>query len=97
MKVLIMMLLNTAESTYHPIFYMESPLPGDNSNIGFVRYKSKGHRTTGFKSIDEALESIQTEIVDRLDDNYSITKELKGVLEWDGKDIPADIQIRSLA
>jgi len=91
MKALIMMLFNLKESTYHPILYFESPLPGNPDNI--VRYKSKGHRTNGFKSREEALNTIKPELEDRLE-GYTITKELDGDLPWDGLDMPIDIQLR---
>lgn len=92
MKALIMMLFNIKESTYHPILYFESPLPGNPDNL--VRYKSKGHRTNGLKSRDEAIETIKPEIDDRLD-GWVITKELDGDIPWDGDGIPADVQLRS--
>ena len=91
MRVLIMMLKNIIENTYHPIFYMESPLPGGNSKL--IRFKSKGHRTTGFRCRKDAVESIQSEIVDKLPE-YLIIKELDVDLEWDGKDMPIDHQLR---
>lgn len=92
MKVLIMMLLNTATKQYHPIFYFESPL----ATTALVRFKSKGHRTIGFDSREDALNSIKTEIVERLHEigGYFIYQETEGDLLWDGEDIPADIQIR---
>ena len=91
MKALIMMLFNLKESTYHPILYFESPLPGNPDNI--VRYKSKGHRTNGFKSREEALNTIKPELEDRLE-GYTITKELDGDLPWDGLEMPTDTQLR---
>lgn len=81
MKALIMMLLNTAEKTYHPIFYFESPFPYSEGN-DLVRFKSKGHRTTGFTNRQDALDSIQTELIDRLKETCIIYTELDGDLEW---------------
>ena len=94
MRVLIMMLLNTATKQFHPIFYFESPLAGTDTTL--IRFKSKGHRTNGFDSREDALESIKNEIVLRLKEvgGYSIYQETEGNLIWDGEDIPADIQFR---
>lgn len=89
------MLFNTAEKTYHPIFYFESPFLYSGGN-DLVRFKSKGHRTTGFTNRQDALDSIQTELIDRLKETFAIYTELDGNLEWDGVGIPADIQIRDL-
>jgi len=91
MEALIMMLFNTKEKTYHPILYFEHPLPGLSE---VIRYKSKGHRTTGFKDREEAIATIKPELIDRLP-GYKITQELDGDFYWDGIDIPADIQLRS--
>lgn len=99
MEALVMMLKNTKENTYHPIMYFESPFPGgfeSEVNKKTVRYKSKGHRTTGFLDRQEAIDTIKSELEDRLVDiGYKVNKELDGDLEWDGIDIPADIQIRN--
>ena len=91
MKALIMMLFNTKESTYHPILYVVSPLPGNPENI--LRYKSKGHRTNGLKDREEAIKTIKPEIEDRLN-GWMISRELEGDILWDGNGIPADVQLR---
>lgn len=99
MEALVMMLKNTKENTYHPIMYFESLLPGgyeSKANQKLIRYKSKGHRTTGFADRTEAVNSIEVEIEGKLKEmGYSLNKELEGDLEWDGIDIPADVQLRS--
>jgi hypothetical protein len=96
MNALIMMLLNTLTNTYHPIFYIENMFPGPfSSSEGLIRYKSKGHRTVGFKNREEAIASIETELcVELRRQGYIINLELDGDLTWDGKDVPADNQIR---
>lgn len=99
MQALVMMLHNTALNKYHPIFYLESPLPGGSESDGnkhFIRYKSKGHHTTGFDSRDKALDSINNELIEQIKSiGYTPNLELDGDLIWDGKDIPADHQIRN--
>ena len=93
MKVLVMMLFNIKMEAYHPIMYFESPLPGGDSPV--LRYKSKGHRTTGFLDKEEAITSIKTEIVGRLE-GYTITQELEPCIEWTGEGVPTDIQLRAV-
>ncbi len=99
MEALVMMLKNTATNTYHPIMYFEKPFPDLESegNRKLIRYKSKGHRTVGFTDRQEAIDSIDKELsVEKLQSlGYTRNLELEGDLEWDGKDIPADTQIRN--
>lgn len=99
MEALVMMLKNTSTNTYHPIMYLEAPFCGGDESEGnqkLIRYKSKGHRTTGFTDKQDAIKSIETEIESILKEmGYSLNKELDGELEWDGDGIPADIQLRN--
>lgn len=99
MEALVMMLKNTKENTYHPIMYFESPFPGgfdSEINQKTVRYKSKGHRTNGLVERKEAIETISTEIEQKLIEmGYNVNIELDDDIEWDGLDIPADVQIRN--
>jgi len=99
MEALVMMLKNVKENTYHPIMYFESPFPGgydSESNMSIIRYKSKGHRTTGFSDRQDAVNSIEVEIESKLKEmGYNLNKELDGDLEWDGIDIPTDVQLRN--
>lgn len=99
MQALVMMLKNTQANTYHPIMYFEHLLPGGHdseANQKIIRYKSKGHRTIGFADRQEAIDSIKPEMEDKLKEmGYSLNKELEGDLEWDGIEIPADVQLRS--
>ncbi len=96
MKLLVMMLFNIAKETFHPILYLENPLPGNPDNL--TRYKSKMHHTTGFATRDAALKSINEEILPKAKESFpfynDIVLELEGVLPWDGVETPADNQIR---
>ncbi len=98
MEALIMMLKNKSKNTYHPILYFEAPLPGGYESEGnqkIIRYKSKGHRTTGFIDRQEAVNSIETKMVAKIKEmGYNLNKELDGDIEWEGIEIPADVQLR---
>jgi hypothetical protein len=94
MKALIMMLFNSKDQTYHPILYFEHPFPGGNPEDLF-RFRSKVHRTIGFNIRQDALDSIETELVQKLV-GYKIYKDLNEDLIWDGDDIPADNQLRGI-
>lgn len=98
MEALVMMLKNTSTQRYHPIFYLESPLPGgpeSDSNQKLIRYKSKGHHTTGFDTRELALNRINSELIDQIKSiGYTVNLELEVDLEWDGLETPADQQIR---
>ena len=93
MQVLVKLLQNVPNKTYHPIFYRLSPLPGNTNTI--LRFKSIGHHTEGFKSRDEALADIVSE-------NNNLRFKQMGwkplfktdddVL-WDGEGVPTDVQI----
>lgn len=91
---LIMMLYNTLKETWHPIFYFESPLPGPIEEATLIRFKSKGHHTTGFKTRDEALFSATELHKQLLEQKNTVFVETEGDLPWDGVDIPADTQFR---
>lgn len=97
MKLLIMMLYNIAKQTFHPIFYLENPLPGNPDNL--TRYKSKMHHTTGFTIREDAMKSINEELLPKVKSAFplynDIVLELESELQWDGIDLPADIQIRN--
>ncbi len=96
MKSLIMMLHNTAAGTYHPIFYLESPLPCGEAANHITRYKSKMHHTGGFKTLEEATADIHSNLVARIKENFFTAPdiEIENHIEWNGEGVPADIQIR---
>jgi hypothetical protein len=79
------MLFNTKEKRWHPILFMESPLPGPACHW-LIRLKSKGHHTTGFAIREEALAEIKKISVDIQPDPIM---DLEKDIPWDGEDIPA--------
>jgi hypothetical protein len=94
---LIQMLHNQKQDTYHPIFYYDTPLPGGfeegSINNEVIRYKSKGHHTTGFKTRPEAVVSAMELLVKLEEQHDTVTLNIEKDIEWDGEDIPADIQL----
>lgn len=100
MNALVKMLKNTETNRFHPIFYFESPLPGgfeSETNQKLVRYKSKGHHTSGFDTREAAYASASSELVAQIKSaGYSPILELdeKDDLLWDGKEMPTDHQLR---
>ena len=87
-----MMLFNIKDETWHPILYLESPMPG-SGQTDFIRYKSKGHRTVGLKDRQEAMGKIQPEMVDRLP-NHVFHHEADGDVAWDGEEMPIGVELR---
>ncbi len=64
MEALIMMLKNTSTGKFHPIFYIEKPMPDleSEANKKYIRYRSKGHHTEGFLDREEAVKNIETSL-----------------------------------
>ena len=91
---LVQMLYNTDKKTYHPIFYYDKPLPGGmENNNKIIRYKSKGHHTTGFASLSEANESAK-DLIKKLQSQGDIVHiNINEPILWDGKDMPLDTVI----
>lgn len=94
MNALILLLFNLKEKTYHPIFYIEKFFPGPELT-NLIRYKSKGHHTTGFQTIELAKESAEKLKLQLEDSGHNVNLELDQHIEWDGLDIPADTQLRT--
>jgi len=92
MEALMKMLVDTSTGKFHPIMYLESPLPGgDEANKTLVRYKSKGHYTIGFSDRDEAVQSAMGNQAKLESMGYRFNHELENDMPWDGSGIPADI------
>lgn len=95
-NALIMMLFNSAAKTWHPIYYLENPFPGPIEDQTIVRYKSKGHHTAGFALRDEAVASANN-LLKQLKEQHNLPIiEIESDLDWEGENIPADIQLRPL-
>ncbi|UPT99356.1 hypothetical protein J4G48_0015435 [Bradyrhizobium barranii subsp. apii] len=79
---------NAATGRFHPIVFRLAPMPGGaDSALSAQRYKSKGHHTEGFATLDEAKAWIGTEPAP------GFTMVPTGEeWEWDGTDVPALVQ-----
>lgn len=84
---IVAMLHNTAENRWHPVLYLESPLPGPPDASKPVRHKSKMHHTGGFDTREAALANAK-ELMTQTDCTKSALAE---DMEWDGGEIPADM------
>lgn len=83
---IIAMLHNTETNRYHPIVFVENPMPGPPTPNKPVRHKSKGHHTTGFDTREEALESANKMAKER-----DMKRCLDGDIVWDGQSMPASV------
>jgi len=73
-------LRNTKTNRFHPIVFRPGPAPSSSPEDDSQRYKSRGHHTEGFDTLDEAKSCI-AECEDWCDTGVE--------WEWDGEDIPA--------
>jgi len=77
-------LKNTLTNRFHPIIFHEAPFPGQSVDrkIGsVVRYRSYGHHTNGFDTLEQAQDYVRTE-----HKGYVL---LDGIGDWDGVETPA--------
>ena len=89
---IIAMLHNTKEDRWHPIIFLESPLPGPPDAAQPVRHKSKNHHTAGFATRAEALSSLTGPegLVARIGAMFGKPETcLEEDIPWDGEGIPA--------
>ncbi len=85
------MIHNTTAGTYHPVLFIEDPLPGPLDQPGRpARYKSKFHHTKGFASRDEADKEAIEILAPRVATEFGSPRiELGKEFAWDGEGIPA--------
>ncbi len=85
-------LKNTATGRFHPISFRPAPMPGGaDSTMAAQRYKSLGHHTEGFATIDEAEAWIKTKV-----DGDSRTIDTGERWDWEGTDVPALVSFYNL-
>ena len=79
------MLVNTSTTPhrYHPIIFRYSPPPSGDLTSGTRRYKSAGHHTAGFDTVEEAMACIQGQT----------SWQWTGLAwEWNGEGVPAMVE-----
>ncbi len=79
------MLFNTKLKRWHPIMFVESPLPGPHAADKPIRLKSKGHHTVGYESREAALQGIK-EASAKIEPMPIVDAEKD--IPWDGNGIP---------
>jgi hypothetical protein len=77
------LLLNMQTKRWHPIYFYISPPPGPYVKREHERYKSSSHHTSGFATVEEAIDDIK----------LSKMSKLTGVIYgWDGESTPAMVE-----
>jgi hypothetical protein len=82
---IIAMLHNSGANRWHPIVFVESPLPGPHTPDKPIRHKSKMHHTGGFATREEAEANAKDDLAPKIE---GPRLELATVFEWDGEGIP---------
>jgi hypothetical protein len=82
----ISLLLNTQTNRWHPILFVEHPLPGPGIP-GLQRHKFYGHHTLGFDTREQAEAHVR-ELADKIQHPRIV---LDPPFHWDGTGIPAMI------
>ncbi len=77
------MLVNKATGRFHPIIFQPYPMPGGNQPKSGGRFKSRGHHTTGFDTVEAAWEHVKKD--GRL-------RAVERTYEWDGMSIPTMVE-----
>lgn len=90
MNPIISILHNTVKGTYHPIIFLEAPLPGPHNATKPVRHKSKMHHTGGFATRYEAVKNATDDLAPRIAPHYGTARTAFAAdIPWDGEGIPA--------
>ncbi len=82
------MLFNTALKRWHPILFVEAPLPGPPSADKPVRHRSRGHHTVGFATRYGALVNAVTSGRNpEVNARFAMDEDML----WDGQGVPASV------
>lgn len=91
----VAMVHDVKNKRWHPIVYVENPLPGPPSDDKPVRHKSKMHHTGGFLTREEAVTSANelaaTIINQKCWPSCKMSIAEGEDIPWDGSDVPADV------
>lgn len=89
---ILAILHNVKLNRWHPILFLENPLPGPPSADKPVRHKSKFHHTNGFDTRDAAVKSATEELAPAVEKEWGKPKfALSADMPWDGEDVPASV------
>lgn len=92
-NIIVAILFNAKENSWHPIIFSERPLPGPPEEGKPVRHKSSGHHTAGFKDRAEAVRNVETELAPKIKETYGEPRlTIKRDILWDGEDLPAMVE-----
>ena len=93
----IAILHNEKDDRWHPILFLESPLPGPPADDKPVRHKSKAHHTEGFADRELALAYCR-DMAKKVDEHSTRPSRLEvgQDIPWDGAGIPAMVTIFGL-
>jgi hypothetical protein len=81
-------LKNTKTGRYHPILFRRAPMPGNSdADLALQRYKSAGHHTAGFATLEEAQSDLARP--QYAEQGY---KDSGAIWEWDGENVPAMVE-----
>ena len=86
------MLWNAKLNRWHPILFLERPLPGGPGPEVPVRHKSLGHHTVGFETRQAALDWIDAvcQPGHPVRERYGPARKcVAGDIPWDGEGTPA--------
>ncbi len=88
MNPIIGMIHNMKLNRWHPVIFLEAPLPGGD---GPSRHKSRLHHTSGFETRELAITSAKGELADRCKAQFfgEIKFSLEKDFPWDGEGVPA--------
>ena len=90
----VAMLYNTGLQRWHPVLFVECPLPGPESPGKPVRHKSHMHHTGGFPTREAALDGANELVRTIVMEKYapSVRLLVDGDIPWDGEGVPALVQ-----
>lgn len=96
----VLMLQNKATQRFHPILFWESPMPSQTLGSA-LRWKSKGHHTTGFNQRSDAVNAMmllveQSHGMNKVGSVYYLDDQ-KQDGHWSGDDTPTSVMFFNLA
>lgn len=93
-SIVLGMIKNTATGKFHPYAWRLAPFPGNVTRP--ARYKSIGHHTAGFDTLDDAKAYNDGRVTAIQTDGLYTCEVLSDdeITEWDGEGVPAGVIVR---